>query len=159
MSNILRRQDIERLHSWERQARESMGVRVERLFIGCSGEYHSSYSASMPIFTRPIRTFWMRNRPVRQISRVFPPHIPSINVDKFKEAIGTSLYPTLCSILSSASITHMSAELRCTVRVLCATDQGTHLSWILQGFSVLADSAEAHKANQKRLLQASLLGG
>ncbi|KAI0340187.1 hypothetical protein BDW22DRAFT_1399220 [Trametopsis cervina] len=61
--------------------------------------------------------------------------------DKFKEAIGVALYPTVCSTFFSISIPHMSVELRST------------------GYSVLSETADSHKGNQARLLDPKLLGG
>ncbi|KAJ3554816.1 hypothetical protein NM688_g2911 [Phlebia brevispora] len=58
-----------------------------------------------------------------------------------KEAIGATLFPTICSIFFSVSISHMSVELRCT------------------GYTLLSDCSEKHKSNQERLRNHSILGG
>ncbi|EKM55869.1 uncharacterized protein PHACADRAFT_184617 [Phanerochaete carnosa HHB-10118-sp] len=50
----------------------------------------------------------------------------------FKEIIGSTLYPILCSVFSSSSISQMGPDLRCT------------------GYSVLSESADGHRANQKQ---------
>ncbi|CAL1703773.1 unnamed protein product [Somion occarium] len=58
-----------------------------------------------------------------------------------KDAIGTSLYPVLCSFSFSLSMPAMSAQLRFTV------------------YTLLAESASAHKANQDRLRDVTVVGG
>lgn len=90
--------------------------------------------------------------------------------EKCKEAIGSALYPTLCSIFFSVSISHMSIDLRCTVsqahlsftngsRAKRIYPETGRLNYCRQGYTLLSECAEAHKANQKRLRDNAVLGG
>lgn len=81
----------------------------------------------------------------------------SLNSAETKDTIGSTLFPILCSFGFSLSMPAMSVQLRCSVCLQCPiTDNRLTCRKV---YSLLAESASLHKANQERLRAPSIAGG